>query len=555
MLKVMGDEQGQLWVASPAGLFRGDGKRWQAVRRGVPFWRVNTVCVNGRNIWAAGMPGGIIRSINGGQSWSDCWIEQTEAPILAIAASPEFATDRVLLATTDGDGILRSTDGGRHWELSNFGLREFAILDVIMAPKIGRYDHAFAISESSFYQSPNGGRAWQQIDLGSIEPVAMAISPNFVEDRTIWLGTQEGALFKSADAGQNFTLVTDKFEAINTLSFSSDGTLLIGTMSDVETLESPISNLQSPVLSLNVVNGAVYAGLLDGLAASLDNGRSWHPISTLAARRLTWYLPQAADTWLAVGPEEGVWQTADGGQSWHTIWSELPVLAVATTADKIWVSGLDNVAVSANQGDTWQVAWQPGVAVTALAVVNGRIWAGDASGQIWRQGDRAWAQVAIPFAGQQFVGFITPTADKLLAVSWSAASRMLQLWLLSETGAEWSLWFKQKAGAVLPHVAVNGASSLVGLGSYVYHLAGGRWRREKVGGVDRPVTAVCALPGRGWLTAITDQLIYAEDEGTWSALDNGLPGEVVVSLQVAGDRLMAGTSDGKVWFSSLTELR
>ena len=132
---------------------------------------------------------------------------------------------------------------------------------------------------------------------------------------------------------------------------------------------------------------------------------------------------------------------------------------------------------------------------------------------------------------------------------------MLQLWLLSETGAEWSLWFKQKAGAVLPHVAVNGASSLVGLGSYVYHLAGGRWRREKVGGVDRPVTAVCALPGRGWLTAITDQLIYAEDEGTWSALDNGLPGEVVVSLQVAGDRLMAGTSDGKVWFSSLTELR
>ena len=547
MLKVTGDDQGQVWVASPAGLFCGDGERWQAVRRGVSFWRLNTVCVNGRNLWAAGMPGGIIRSSNGGQSWSDCWIEQTEAPILAIAASPDYGTDRVLLAATDGDGILRSTDGGRHWELSNFGLREFAVLDVLLAPKIGRYEHAFAMSETGFYQSPNGGRAWQLVDLGDSEPAAFALSPDFAEDRIVWLATLAGALFKSEDAGQSFALVTDRFEAINALTFAPDGTLLIGTMTGIETLQSPISDLQSPVLSLNVVHGAVYAGLLDGLSVSVDNGRSWHPISTLAARRLTWYLPQAADTWLAVGPEEGVWQTAVGGQSWQSIWEELPVLAVAATADTIWVSGLDGVAVSADQGSSWQIVWQPEVAVTGLAMVNGRLWAGDASGQIWQQADGAWQKADAPFAGQQFVGFLTPATDTLLAVSWSAANQMLQLWRLAEADAEWSLWFEQKAGAVLPHVALGAASSLVGLGSYVYSVAEGRVQREKVGSVAGPVTAVCALPGGGWVTAVTDKLIYSEDGEAWTTLENDLPGEAVVSLQVVGDQLVAATTEGKIW--------
>ena len=72
--------------------------------------------------------------------------------------------------------------------------------------------------------------------------------------------------------------------------------------------------------------------------------------------------------------------------------------------------------------------------------------------------------------------------------------------------------------------------------------------------VDRPVTAVCALPGGGWLTAVTDQLLYADHEGRWAALENGLSGEVVVSLQVVGKQIMAGTADGKVWFSSLNGL-
>lgn len=100
-----------------------------------------------------------MRSADGGQTWGRCYTEQVEALVISLAASPNFRRDRVLLAGTDGAGILRSIDGGRHWQLSNFGLRDYEIFDLAAAPVWERYEYAFAVSEGGLYQSPNGGRA------------------------------------------------------------------------------------------------------------------------------------------------------------------------------------------------------------------------------------------------------------------------------------------------------------------------------------------------------------------------------------------------------------
>ncbi len=230
VLNLSGDAAGRLWLASPAGLFCQAAESWQAIRRGIPFWRINTVLSRGQSLWLAGMPHGILRSTDHGRSWSQCWIDQTEAPVLALAASPDYSRDRVLLAGTDGDGILRTTDGGRHWELSNFGLREFAILDLALAPSWDRYEYAFAVSESGLYQSPNGGRAWRQLDLGlpDLAPTCLALTPTFAQDRTLFAGTQEGQLFVSNDAGHSWRLAAAGLEPVNALQVTAQGTLLLG---------------------------------------------------------------------------------------------------------------------------------------------------------------------------------------------------------------------------------------------------------------------------------------------------------------------------------------
>jgi hypothetical protein len=43
------------------------------------------------------------------------------------------------------------------------------------------------------YQSKDGGQTWQTLQLaGDVKPTAMAISPNFARDRTLFIGTAEG---------------------------------------------------------------------------------------------------------------------------------------------------------------------------------------------------------------------------------------------------------------------------------------------------------------------------------------------------------------------------
>jgi hypothetical protein len=137
----------------------------------------------------------------------------------------------------------------------------------------------------------------------------------------------------------------------------------------------------------------------------------------------------------------------------------------------------------------------------------------------------------------------------LLAVVWSAANNLLQLWRWDE-GGEWAVWFSQPAGAVLPQVAVSEGRAIVGLGSFVYRLTETGWQRQRVTSVDAPVTAVCSLPGGGWLAAVTDGLWQSADGVTWTAVENGLSGEPVVSLAVVGGNVVAGTAEGKVWVAS-----
>jgi hypothetical protein len=289
----------------------------------------------------------------------------------------------------------------------------------------------------------------------------------------------------------------------------------------------------------------VYAGLVDGLSVSSDHGRSWQAAADLAARRLVWYVPQTAERWLAAGPEEGVWQTADGGRTWQMIWQEVPVLAVAATAEQIWLSTEAGIVTTADNGATWQMAWEYEEPLPALAVLGDRVWVGSGDGQVWRGTRGEWQAVTVPFAGQHLIGFLVVEAV-LLAVVWG--DNRLQLWRRDEVD-DWTLWFSQAAGAVLPHVAIRGEEAIVGLGSYIYRRTDNGWQRQRVASGDAPVTAVCAVSSGGWLTAVTDALLQSADGVHWAPVANGLRGEAVVSLVAAAGQLLAGTADGKVWVS------
>ncbi len=108
-----------------AGVIRSDdrGQHWTICNVGLRHYAVAALCwtppapVGAWPRWSvafAATDGGIYRSPNGGLAWKAC--AGLHSSVQALAVSPYFHDDGVVLAGTEADGLWRSTDGGRRFE-------------------------------------------------------------------------------------------------------------------------------------------------------------------------------------------------------------------------------------------------------------------------------------------------------------------------------------------------------------------------------------------------------------------------------------------------------
>lgn len=95
-------------------------------------------------------------------------------------------------------------DGGQHWE-SVLTTQDGWIKQLVYAPAIEQNRPVFVLSaltdqtmsrsveSNRLYRSNDGGQTWQIFDLpAGVIPTALAISPRFAQDRTLFIGTAEG---------------------------------------------------------------------------------------------------------------------------------------------------------------------------------------------------------------------------------------------------------------------------------------------------------------------------------------------------------------------------
>ncbi|MEM7331688.1 MAG: hypothetical protein AAF490_06330 [Chloroflexota bacterium] len=513
ILDIFLTEKGEQILVSPNGLLKHQSQTWRLLMRGVPFWQTNCAAAAGKTIFSSGFPTGIIRSIDGGKSWLNTFIDQQTAPIVNIVASPNYAKDRIMLAATDGDGILRSTDGGRHWQLSNFGLRDFQIVELVVAPQWDeRYEFCIAVSETAVYQSPNGGRAWRRVEFDEeAHPSAVVFSPDFQNDRTVYLSTQDGKLFCSANSGRQWQKVADGFETISGLCLIQNKLFIVEFDKVIACATSDFSKreivLQDtlPILSLNAIKTQLHLTTIDGVTVSADNGRSWQAVESYNARRFVW-VKRSANALIVAGPDDGIWLSTDGGRSWSLLWADGTVLALDVSHEQIFVSSDIGLFVSPDLGKSWLQAGVIDEQMMGVAIADSHLWLGSQFGQIFRQSGAGLEPQNAPFTGkalldmQQINGFVT-------TVVYNADSSEIQLWQWQPENKVWHLFFSERSQPNKPVIAVdNRWGVVIGVAGSLYVKAQSGWRRVQVSSSDAPITAVYSQQDH-FLIGATDRLL------------------------------------------------
>jgi hypothetical protein len=220
---------GGLWAAGPDGLFQvSDGELQQ-----VPQPQENLYCCSAIHdrILVGGLPHGLAYSLQQGDNWQAGWMDETTAPVVTIAPDPRVEHTGVILAGTDGGGVLRTINRGGHWYRRNFGLRSYNVLALLWAPTAPadtwpQWQMVFACTEEGIYHSPNAGRGWKRSESPEAVYQCVAVGQDYHSTGIVLAGTEGDGLFRSTDGGHTFSQVAGSPTQVNALVAIPGGWLL-----------------------------------------------------------------------------------------------------------------------------------------------------------------------------------------------------------------------------------------------------------------------------------------------------------------------------------------
>jgi len=188
--------------------------------------------VGGRHV---GYGDGIYRSLDGGETWENLGLKESEHIGMIVVDPRDSQTVYVAaqgpLWSAGGDrGIFKTTDGGKTWTKILGGGEYTGGNEVHMDPRDPdmlyavthqRYRNTAALinggPESGIHKSLDGGKTWRQLKTGlpkqDMGKIGLAISPQNpdVVYATIELTRQKGGFYRSANGGGSWKKTSDYF--------------------------------------------------------------------------------------------------------------------------------------------------------------------------------------------------------------------------------------------------------------------------------------------------------------------------------------------------------
>ena len=290
---------------------------------------------------AAGLLATVVAVSAADARWTSTGAQQPgspDRPVWSIAASPTHPA--VLLAATQGRGVLRSTDSGANWITAIAGVDGAWV--VAFDPQQPATAYA-GTQTAGLYKSLDEGKTWtaQSQGLNNLDVRSIAFGTGLVV-----AGTAQG-VYDSSDGGGSWHplgLATESVAAVGVLPSANGFTLFAG-----------------------VDNGTVGAALLlksEGLGGSWAAVKGTFPADAVVASLAIASAPSGGtDPPVLAGTSEGLFRSDDRGVTWNAL-AGLPTtdfnLALFNPAnpDQIYVGsdgdqGNGGVFRSLDRGASW----------------------------------------------------------------------------------------------------------------------------------------------------------------------------------------------------------
>lgn len=242
-----------LYAARASGLYRSqdEGATWQNLFDSLHLPKTQTaaaVAVAGNTVFA-GVKGAVLRSEDAGESWHIAGLSSPPPLVVALAVSPSYAADGIILAATAEDGVFVSNDRGKTWTAWNFGLVDLHVYALVISPAFSGDGIVFAGTESGIFRSHTGGRSWREtpFPMEAAPVLSLALSLDYETDGRVYAGTEGSGLFVSDDFGTNWRQIEN------------------------DLISMPVNAIHIPTLSTS----EVCLLLEDKLLWSADRGKSW----------------------------------------------------------------------------------------------------------------------------------------------------------------------------------------------------------------------------------------------------------------------------------------
>jgi photosystem II stability/assembly factor-like uncharacterized protein len=243
-----------IYIGTHDGPFRSTdgGDHWERLgfpESGLQVWSILVHPGDSRRLFAGTSPLGVFRSDDGGDTWrrlpKAVQPERVKMPfacrVMRLAATP--ARPETLWAAIEVGGVMRSDDGGETWSDCSADLVELAELPHLKSRIVsdteieGMLDvHALGVSAAEpgtvflalrmgLFRSADGGRSWQDMEVGRFSPLTygrdIRVSPH--DPRTLFAclspaaRSQDGSMYRSGDLGQTWSRFDHGVKAESTM--------------------------------------------------------------------------------------------------------------------------------------------------------------------------------------------------------------------------------------------------------------------------------------------------------------------------------------------------